>query len=32
MSYWIAAILAMLNRGACWQGSTGAHTERCTLY
>jgi hypothetical protein len=31
---WLSIILAMLNRGACWQdaGHTTTHTTRCTLY
>lgn len=28
---WLTVILALLNRGACWQGHNAQHT-RCTLY
>jgi hypothetical protein len=32
MDAWIKIILALLNRGACWAGTTTTHTTRCTLY
>lgn len=31
MSTWLALIIALLNRGACWMGH-GATTNRCNLY
>lgn len=31
MGVWLRLVMALLNRGACWQGSNAQHA-RCTLY
>lgn len=32
MDVWIKAIMALLNRGACWQGTEGANSKRCNMF